>query len=123
MLVSNIVFQQGPWTPWQMFAMGIVGFVAGVLFKKGLLARSKMSLCVFGFVTALIIYGPIVNYSSLVMSHAEMNFATVISFFVTGLPMDIVHGIGTAIFLYFGAEPMLEKLDRVKTKYGLVKAV
>ena len=26
MLVSNIMFSQGPWTPWQMFAMGIIGF-------------------------------------------------------------------------------------------------
>jgi energy-coupling factor transport system ATP-binding protein len=25
-LVSNIMFGQGPWTPWQMFTMGIVGF-------------------------------------------------------------------------------------------------
>ena len=34
MLTSNMIFGQGPWTPWQMFAMGIIGFLAGVLFKK-----------------------------------------------------------------------------------------
>ena len=34
--------------------------------------------------------------------------------------MDLVHGAATAIFLWLGAEPMLEKLDRIKTKYGLV---
>ena len=26
MLVSNVLFSQGPWTPWQMFSMGIIGF-------------------------------------------------------------------------------------------------
>ena len=29
MLVSNMLFSQGPWTPWQMFAMGLVGLIAG----------------------------------------------------------------------------------------------
>ncbi|MDD6212568.1 MAG: ATP-binding cassette domain-containing protein [Clostridiales bacterium] len=47
MLVSNILFSQGPWTPWQMFAMGIIGFLAGVLYRKGVLVRSRTSLCVF----------------------------------------------------------------------------
>ena len=35
--------------------------------------------------------------------------------------MDIVHGLSTVVFLYFGSEPVLEKLDRIKTKYGLIK--
>ena len=36
-LVSNMFLGQGPWTPWQMFSFGIIGFLAGVLFRKGLL--------------------------------------------------------------------------------------
>lgn len=35
--------------------------------------------------------------------------------------MDIVHAVSTVIFLFFGAEPMLEKLDRIKVKYGLIE--
>ena len=30
-VVSNMIFGHGPWTPWQMLAFGLVGFVAGVL--------------------------------------------------------------------------------------------
>ena len=48
MLVSNMLFSQGVWTPWQMFSMGIIGFLAGVLFRKGLLRRTLGSLCTFG---------------------------------------------------------------------------
>ena len=122
MLVSNILFQQGPWTPWQMFAAGIIGFIAGILFKKGLLSRHRITLCVFGFISTVVIYGLIMNFSSAVMARATINIATILSFVVTGFPMDIVHGLATFVFLYFCAEPMLEKLDRIKTKYGLIKA-
>lgn len=122
MLVSNILFQQGPWTPWQMFAAGIIGFIAGILFKKGLLSRNRIALCVFGFISTVVIYGLIMNFASAVMARATNNLATIFSFVITGFPMDIVHGLATVIFLYFCAEPMLEKLDRIKTKYGLIKA-
>ena len=32
--VSNFIFGQGPWTPWQMLGFGLVGFLGGVLFAK-----------------------------------------------------------------------------------------
>lgn len=33
--VSNFIFGQGPWTPWQMFTWGLVGFLAGILKNAG----------------------------------------------------------------------------------------
>lgn len=33
--VSNFIFGQGPWTPWQMFTWGLVGFLAGILQNAG----------------------------------------------------------------------------------------
>lgn len=105
-----------------MFAAGIIGFIAGILFKKGFLSRHRITLCVFGFISTVVIYGLIMNFSSAVMARATINIATILSFVVTGFPMDIVHGLATFVFLYFCAEPMLEKLDRIKTKYGLIKA-
>ena len=35
--------------------------------------------------------------------------------------MDCVHAAATWIILWFIAEPMLEKLDRIKSKYGLME--
>ncbi len=34
-LVSNFFLGQGPWTPWQMYAWGLVGYLAGVLAQVG----------------------------------------------------------------------------------------
>ena len=41
------------------------------------------------------------------------------SYYLTGVPIDLVRAIGTFFFLWLGAEPMLEKLDRVKLQYGM----
>ena len=121
MLVSNIYFGQGAWTPWQMFAAGIIGFLAGVLFQKGRLLRSRGALCIFGFAVTLVLYGGVMNFSSLVLAHAPLNFPTVLTFIAQGLPFDIIHAFSTAAFLFFIGIPMLEKLDRVKVKYGLIQ--
>ena len=33
-IISNIFFGQGPWTPFQMFVWGIIGFISGLFFYK-----------------------------------------------------------------------------------------
>lgn len=120
MLTSNMLFAQGPWTPWQMFSMGIIGFLAGVLFQKGWLRRTRSSLSVFGAFSAVIIYGGIMNPATVLISSAEsIKWEAILSCYVTGLPMDLIHGFGTVIFLMIAAEPMLEKMDRIKVKYGI----
>ena len=123
MLVSNMLFSQGPWTPWQMFCMGIIGFLAGVLFRKGLLRRTRGSLCVFGVFSAIVIYGGIMNPASVLMwaNTETLTWKILLTYYVTGFPMDCVHAAATAFFLWIAAEPMLEKLDRIKLKYGLME--
>lgn len=127
MLASNVLFGQGPWTPWQMFAMGITGFLAGVLFERsaaerkesGRGLRARVTLCAFGALCAIIIYGGIMNFASAVMWQDSINLSILLTYYVSGLPVDAIHAVSTAVFLWFLAPPMLEKLERVKKKYGL----
>jgi len=121
MLISNMLFGQGPWTPWQMFATGIVGFLAGILFRKGLLRRTRISMTVFGALSTVVIYGGIMNPASALMWVGDMSWQVVLTYFVSGFPVDLVHACATALTLWFMAEPMLEKMDRIKVKYGLVE--
>lgn len=120
MLVSNIMFSQGPLTPWQMFSMGMVGFLAGILFRKEK-RRSKIALCVFGALAAILIYGGIMNPASALTWGGEMNWKIFLTYSASGFPMDCVQAAATSLFLWFGAEPMLEKLERLKIKYGLLE--
>ena len=121
MLVSNMLFSQGPWTPWQMFSMGIIGWLAGVLYRKGVLRRGRLSLCIFGVIASTIIYGGIMNPASALMWAHTINWKIILSYYITGIPVDLVRAMATFVFLWLGAEPMLEKLDRIKTKYGLAE--
>lgn len=120
MAVSNILFGQGPLTPWQMFAMGLVGFFAGVLFRKGWLRKSRLSLCIYGAFVVLFIYGGLMNPASALTWQRKLNLSVLMTYYVSGFPFDCVHAAATAIFLWFGTEPILEKLERIKTKYGLL---
>ena len=121
MLVSNVLFGQGPWTPWQMFAMGCIGLLAGLLFRKGLLNRDRLSLSIFGGLSIFIIYGGILNPTSVWMYQSRPSLKMVLATLVTGLPADAVHAMSTVFFLWVLSESMLQKLDRVKVKYGLIQ--
>lgn len=117
--VSNFFFGQGPWTPWQMFALGMVGFVAGLLFGKGFIKRTRLSLCIFGFVAVFAIYGGITNPSFVIQSQTMPTLDMIIASIAAGAPFDLVHAVSTVFFLWFISEPMAEKIDRIKTKYGI----
>ena len=117
--VSNFYFSQGPWTPWQMFAFGTVGLVTGFFIQSGLLRKNKSDLCLFGFFATLIIYGGIMNPASVLMMQPYPTFKIIMYAYLSGLPCDLVHAMSTVFFLWFGAEPLCEKLERVKIKYGL----
>ena len=119
--VSNFFFGQGPWTPWQMFAFGITGFIAGILFKKGFLRKTKASLCIFGFLATFVIYGGIMNPSTIIQTQANPTLQMIMASYISGAPFDLVHAVSTAFFLWFISEPIIDKLERIKVKYGLIE--
>ena len=121
MLCSNVMFGQGPWTPWQMFAMGLIGFLGGVCFHNGPLRQTRLTLSIFGVLCAVVVYGGIMNPSTALIWAQELNWKIIFSYYLTGVPWDLVRGAATALFLWFGAEPMLEKMERIQVKYGLLE--
>ncbi|MCK9862470.1 ECF transporter S component [Paenibacillus sp. ATY16] len=117
--VSNFFFGQGPWTPWQMFCFGIIGFIAGLLFRKGWMRTNKLTLCLFGGLATFVVYGGIINIGSMLMFTPSFSREALIANYASGFWFDIIHAAATVIFLFILAKPMLEKLERIKVKYGL----
>ena len=118
MLVSNILFSQGPWTPWQMLGMGLCGFLAGLVFRRGGTPRKRGTLCVFGAVSAFAVYGILLNAYSALLATGALTWQSLAVYCASGFAMDAVQAGSTAVFLWFFTEPMLDKLERVKLKYG-----
>jgi len=124
MFVSNFIMGQGPWTPWQMFAMGLVGFLAGLFFAgRSVRTRNmtKLGLCIFGALICIVVYGGIMNPASVIMWQPNVNFSMIMASYVTGFPFDLAQATATVIALWLVARPFLEKLDRVRIKFGVLK--
>lgn len=119
--VSNLFMGQGPWTPWQMFSFGLIGFFAGVLVQRGLLLKSKKSLCLYGGISVFFIYGGLMNPASVLMFQSQPTKEMFLMAYIKGIPFDLVHAGATVLFLYWIATPMIEKLERIKIKYGLIQ--
>lgn len=123
--ISNFLFGQGPWTPFQMIALAICGFLAGLLFQKyyakpdSFQKKRKLPLLLFGALSAFIIYGGIVDLWTIFSITAAPTLETVIGVYTAALYLNLVHTAATVLFLLLLAGPMLKKLNRVKIKYGM----
>lgn len=119
--VSNFFFGQGPWTPWQMFCCGIIGFLAGLIFgRREITKKDYPFIWIFGGLSTVIIYGGLMNLSTLFSTAAVINLQTVLSIYASGLPFDLVHAVATVFFLIIAIKPLTEKLYRIKIKYGIM---
>lgn len=117
--ISNFMFGQWGGTPWQMFSFGLIGFLAGVVYQKGILKPTRLSLSIFGGLSTVVVYGGIMNMVSLLMWQPNPNAEMIISTYVLGLPFDLIHAVSTVFFLWVFARPLMEKIERVKTKFGI----
>ncbi len=117
MLASNLMFGHGPWTPWQMVALGFVGFFAGVIFR--FVKPSRIKLCLYGIFASIVIYGGIMNPASMLLWVQEPTFELALTYFASGLPIDIVRAVSTTVFLAVVGMPMVNRLSRVARKYDI----
>lgn len=119
MFASNFIFGQGPWTPFQMIAMGTVGIVMGLIFYKRKICGNRILLAVIGGIVCFAVYGLIVDISSVLMMTTEFSLKQILAIYASGLTYNVSHGITTAIILLIAGQAFIEKLDRIKTKYGM----
>ena len=126
-LVSNFIFGQGPWTPWQMFAYGVGGLLAGLFARWGILKRVPKKaadlavLGIFGFLSVACIVGPLLDTCTLVTMAAVINTGSAGAVYLSGLPVNLMHGGATLVTLILIGKPLLGKLTRVQIKYGMME--
>lgn len=126
MLASNVLFGQGPWTPWQMLAFGLDGLVFGALADRGLLSRGRWSsktrlrASLLGAALVLLASGPLLDTCSvLVFSTGAFTVEGAVAVYLAGLVPNALLSIATFFTLLFLASPFLAMMERVESKYGI----
>ncbi len=121
-LASGFLFGQGPWTPFQMLAFGSAGLVFGLVGPRlpvPLSGWARLGLAGAGFLFVVLVLGPTLDTSSVFLMLASLTPASVLAIYGAGLPINVIHGVATALTLLLVANPLLGQLARLRTKYGL----
>lgn len=120
MFVSNFFHGQGAHTPWQMIAMGLLGFLAGLIFKNG--AKHTLSVVIYGGLATFFIYGALVDISTiLAVGDSVVTLQSVITTYIFAIPANLTHAASSVIFLAVGFRPIYKILHRVKIKFGILE--
>ncbi len=118
MLVSNFFFTQGPWTPWQMLCLGLIGFLAGLLYRLPMM-QNRVVLCVFGFLSGFL-YGFIADIWTILSMSEAITVSLILGVYAQAFYFNLTLAISTAVFLLLVGKPMIGKLERIKVKYGIL---
>ena len=120
-LASNFFYTQGPYTPWQMMAYGVGGMLAGYLFFKGHLKRKPLVMGIFGFLCVLLVVGPLLDTCTVFLAPITLNWKNISALYISGFPVNVSQGLCTFAVLLLLGRPLLDKLDRIKVKYGMME--
>lgn len=117
-IISNIYFGQGPWTPFQMMSWGMIGFIAGLPWMRTKLKEHKLMLIVYGLFAG-VVYSLMMDIWTVLSLDGVFNFKRYLAAISLATPFMITYAISNVIFLLLIRKPIGEKLERIKTKYGL----
>ena len=113
-LVSNFYLGQGPWTPWQMFAWGVCGMLAGALGRK-VKEYKKIPFIILCGMSGLF-FGWIMNIWHWIGFVYPINLKTFLATYIASFPYDIIHVLGNITFSIIFGKSFYNILKRFKNK-------
>lgn len=115
-LISNFWFGNGPWTPIQMVALGLVGFFAGIL-SRGL-KKSRAALLVYGALAG-VFYSMFMDVWTVTSSVGSLDLNEYLKALYYALFFTASYAVSNVLYLLLLAPPFGRKLQRISDKYGL----
>ena len=115
-VLSNFYFGQGPWTPFQMFSWGMIGFFSGLL--APLLRRSRIALCIWGGIGG-VLYSFLMDIWTVLWADGYFNLPRYFAAIASAVPVTAVYVVSNILFLLVLAKPIGKLLARMKTKYAV----
>lgn len=115
-LISNIYFGQGPWTPFQMMAFGLIGFCAGVF--SGALKKNRVVLLLYGLLGG-IAYSFIMDIWTVLWYDNGFSTDLYKAALITAIPYTIAYCISNVVFILIFDKSLRKKLGRIIIKYNI----
>ena len=120
MIVSNIIFGQGPWTPWQMFCYGLIGFLAGLLAHARILnEKHVIRTSIVSFILVFLLSSAILDTCSVFLMSAIVNLESIAAVYIAGISYNIMNALASSLCVFLLLKPFMAILNRLKLKYGL----
>lgn len=113
-LSSNFFLGQGPWTPWQMLAWGLVGFSSGIIQRINK-KPSRLFFSIFTFFWGFL-FGYIMNIWHWLAFVYPLTFKSLIITNINSFYFDLMHGVGNFIFTYLFGKDFINILSRFKDR-------
>jgi len=114
--ISNNYLSHGPWTVFQMFSWGIIGYLSG-LFSK-ILKKNKIILIIFGIFSG-ILFSVIMDIYTVLSIDNAFNFKRFLFVQSISLPFTITYIVANVIFLILFGDLFIKRLERIIKKYNL----
>jgi len=112
--ISNIFLGQGPYTPWQMLAWGIVGAISGLIGKRGKkLSVEKFAIICFAYG---FLFDWIMNLWQVLIILDPISIKGILTIYITSVTADIMHAVGNFVFALIFYESFYKVLTRFKSK-------
>jgi energy-coupling factor transport system substrate-specific component len=114
-LSSNLVFGQGPWTPWQMVGWGLVGIIgaAWAPLTRGRLVRIPTAAVL---IACAFLFGALTNLSTLTAAGGTPSLSQWLAIEATGLPFDVAHAAGNVVFFLAFGPAFVRVLQRYRAR-------
>lgn len=117
-LGSNLFFGQGPWTPWQMAAWGLIGILGAGLARIGPRPPGRLPLALACALAGLG-FGAILDFSNWVSTTGGHTLSEYLTISSISLPFNIAHAVGNFVFFYAFGPALIRAVERCRARFAI----
>jgi len=112
--LSNNFLGHGPWTPWQMLAWGLAGFISGLIRKSGI-HKSRMLFTAYAFTWGFL-FDWLMNLWHWLFFIYPLNLRSFVAVYAASFYFDMLHAAGNGVFACLFGTDLVNILGRYKEK-------
>jgi len=112
--LSNNFLGHGPWTPWQMLAWGLAGFISGLLRESGI-HKGRIAFTAYAFMWGFL-FDWMMNLWHWLFFIFPLNFRSFVAVYAASFYFDMLHAAGNGVFAFLFGKDLVNILGRYKEK-------